>query len=132
MPFNFEIENNILLSFSYTSKKEVKNITIPDGVVHIDEGVFYCTCYINAIKFPLSLKTIGTSAFSVNDIKTIVIPPSVTDIGNCAFSTCNKLKSVILPSGITSISEGAFCDVKGKIEINTFFTQSVNEFQYCG
>ena len=68
MPFNFEIENNILLSFSHTSKKEIKNITIPDGVVHIGEGVFYCTWYINAINLPLSLKTIGASAFSRSGI----------------------------------------------------------------
>ena len=37
-----------------------------------------------------------------------VIPPSVTKIGNDAFSGCDELTSVTIPDGITSIGDGAF------------------------
>lgn len=38
----------------------------------------------------------------------IVIPSSVTSIGNLAFAYCTSLTSVTIPSSVTSIVDGAF------------------------
>ena len=48
--------------------------------------------------------------FYINDqeIKDLVIPNSVTSIGNEAFYECSSLASIIIPNSVTSIGWGAF------------------------
>ena len=41
-------------------------------------------------------------------LKKIVIPSSVTSIGNSVFQNCSSLQSITIPSGVTSIGELAF------------------------
>ncbi len=43
-----------------------------------------------------------------NDIKSVLIKPGVTSIGNYAFYGCTNLRSVTIPSGVTSIGYDAF------------------------
>jgi hypothetical protein len=43
-------------------------------------------------------------------ITSVVIPSSVTTIGNYSFSACYKLKSVTIPNSVTTIGEGAFAN----------------------
>ena len=49
-------------------------------------------------------------SFNINGtpVTNLVIPDSVTSIGNCAFQNCNDLNSVIIGSGVTSIGNFAF------------------------
>ena len=44
----------------------------------------------------------------VGTSENVVIPNTVTSIGQSAFSTCNSLKSVIIPETVTDIGAGAF------------------------
>ena len=46
--------------------------------------------------------------FCCNSLSEIVIPSSVTSIGECAFSGCRSLSKIVIPSGVTSIGDGAF------------------------
>jgi hypothetical protein len=49
------------------------------------------------------------NGFSGNsDVRTLVIPRTVTAIGSAAFRNCSSLISVIIPKSVTSISGGAF------------------------
>ena len=51
---------------------------------------------------------IDDSAFSYSDLTSVVIPEGVTDIGEYAFSKCERLVSVSLPSTLVTIGNGAF------------------------
>jgi hypothetical protein len=59
------------------------------------------------VTIPNSVTTIGSSAFSSNDLTTVTIPDSVTTIGDEAFAS-NSLTSVTIPNSVTTIGEGAF------------------------
>ena len=46
---------------------------------------------------------------SGKSIKSVVIKPGVTSIGDSAFSYCGSLKSITIPNSVTSIGDQAFC-----------------------
>ena len=54
------------------------------------------------------IRTIGEGAFEFGRLSAVVIPDSVTAIGNEAFSFCERLKSVTIPEGVTSVGTWAF------------------------
>lgn len=47
--------------------------------------------------------------------KKVVIPQSVTGIGNSAFKNCKNLTSVVIPNSVTSIGDMAFLNCSGLI-----------------
>ncbi len=56
-----------------------------------------------------TVSRIGNKAFSeLKNVKTIVVPPSVTYIGKNAFDGCEHLESITLPDGLTEIGKNAF------------------------
>ena len=101
------------------------SITIPNSVTKISKNAFYgcegltevnisdlsAWCKIDFKSLPLyyakKLKLNGT------EIKDLVIPNSVTNIGSCAFAGCESLKSVTIPNSVSSISPSAFDDCTG-------------------
>ena len=63
-------------------------------------------------------------SFRNQNIKSYVIPSSVTSIGDSAFSWCDSLSEIVIPSSVTSIGKGAFscCDSLSEIVISSSVT----------
>jgi serine/threonine protein kinase len=63
------------------------------------------------IIIPDSVTSIGDSAFMwCKSLHSVTIPDSVTSIGDSAFRWCKSLHSVTIPDSVTSIGDGAFAD----------------------
>ena len=95
-----------------TDESETKLFTI-DGNLYKDyNGERY---YIKNIDGSTEI-TIDSSATQIcqyafrSDITTVIIPSSVTSIGNRAFFGCSSLTSITIPEGVTSIGSHAFYD----------------------
>ena len=128
---------------AFSGCTSLTSITIPDGVTSIGSSAFSgCTAltavyitdiakwceiefsinpfayahnlYLNGelvteLVIPNSVTSIGNSAFSCcTGLTSINIPDSVTSIGNYAFQNCTCLTSVTIENGVTSIGNSAF------------------------
>jgi len=99
----------------YPAGKAGSQYTIPNSVTNIGgesfvwPGAFYsCTSLTNII-IPNSVTSIGDGAFlGCTSLTSITIPDSVTSIGNSAFRDCTSLTSVTIGNSVTWIGGGAF------------------------
>ena len=95
-------------AFYYT---RIESITIPKHVSYLGYCVFQDCRYLKTVVFdPESdLQTINQSAFSYcEDLETIALPDSVTEIGNQAFYSCTSLKVFTIPFSVLEIGSTAF------------------------
>ena len=119
----------------------IKEMTIPSGVAAIEEGAFFgCRgltritipktvtkiedfvfqkCNALTVEFEDGMTTIpiGALARSLDGVKSVKIPSSVTSIGEYAFVDCTGLTDVVIPSSVTSIGEYAFKNCTGLTDV---------------
>jgi hypothetical protein len=90
-----------------------------DGFIII-RGVLYDYCGEgHDVLIPNSVTSIGDLAFSFcKSLKSVTIPDSVTSIGDRAFLRCSSLTSVTIPNSVTSIGKEAFREC-GELTIHT-------------
>lgn len=112
---------------------------IPDGVV-IENGILKkWPCQLIPIDgkviLPNSITEIGDRAFSdCNELSVIEIPSSVNKIGAYAFYGCKTLKNVIIPGSVETIGDGAFysCSALANVTLeNGIRNIGGNVFQGC-
>jgi hypothetical protein len=71
-----------------------------------------------SIVLPTTLTSIGDYAFqSCNGLTSIIIPAGVTSIGNYVFNGCTGLTSITIPAGVTYIGSNAFQGCTGLTSI---------------
>ncbi len=97
------------------------SVAIPSSVTSIGNGAFnYCenlaSVHIADLENWCKISFTGDAFDSNghflyingNKIEDLVIPNSITSIGDCAFSYCYGFKSVTIPNSVTSIGNSAF------------------------
>ncbi|MFI3240239.1 MAG: leucine-rich repeat domain-containing protein [Bacteroidales bacterium] len=86
-----------------------------------DTGAFYKCSSITSVVLPNSLTSIGDYAFrSCFALKSINLPESLTDIGKVAFMYCDGLTSFNIPNSVTFIGDSAmfYCDALQSVTIS--------------
>ena len=89
---------------------------------------------LTSLVIPDSVTNIGDYAFSgCRSLTDIVIPDSVTSIGNNAFWNCRSLTGIVIPDSVTSIGKSAFknCISLKSLEIPDSVT-SIGDGAFCG
>jgi hypothetical protein len=72
-------------------------------------GTFFGCTNLTSVVIPNTVTTIGDGAFEeCTSLESITIPNSVTSIGNFAFWGCYSLTFISIPNSVTTIRDGAF------------------------
>ncbi len=103
----------ILVGYNGTEK----DLVLPFYITKIYKKVFY-NCDITSIIIPDSVTTIGEEAFEYcNNLTSIIIPDNVVYIGEKAFYGCSILLSVTIGEKVRSIGASAFESCYKLIEV---------------
>ena len=88
------------------------------GSYVIGAEAFYDNTSITSIVIPNSVTSIGDYAFSgCAGLTDITIPNSVTSIGTYAFNNCNNLESLYIGNSVQQIGDYAFCGCDNLFDI---------------
>lgn len=85
------------------------DITIPEGVVTIDGGVFANKAEITGVVMPATVTTLGTGVFQgCTNMRTISLGASLSSIPAQTFRECTSLGEVSIPGSVSTIGSHAF------------------------
>ena len=115
--------------------KELKgNYSVKEGTRIICYRAFSSCVSLSEIVIPSSVTSVGDWAFNgCNSLSEIVIPSSVTSIGKGAFSFCKSLSEIVIPSSVTSIGDRAFWRSRSLSEIVIpSSVTSIGDRAFCG
>ena len=124
------VDSNLTHTYAETGQYTCKIY----GVTTIGDSAFHdCSGILASIVIPSSVTSIGENAFLGCHMTSVIIPDSVTTIGNSAFSNCNMTR-VEIPDSVTTIGEYAFssCYKLTNVVIPDSVTSiDSNAFAYC-
>jgi hypothetical protein len=99
-------------ALSYNGKYLILDLSAciaTENTIQSDDLKMMANTYIKGVILPSTLTTIGDSAFlNCKYLTSVTIPVSVTKIGDSAFSGCTKLTSVTIPGSVTRFGASAF------------------------
>ncbi len=111
---------------AFMGSPDVTSVVFGANIREIGSQAFNNCANLTSITLPENLQVIGSNAFqSCGKLATdLVIPDSVTSLGDRAFIYCRSLHSVKIGSGITAIPDGAFngCNSLTSVEIPSTVT----------
>ena len=71
-------------------------------------------CHVTSVVLPSSVTSIGEYAFNrCYDLKSVTLGDSLTEIGNSAFANCESIQSITIPAATKTIGKCAFKNCTG-------------------
>lgn len=81
-----------------------------------------------------TVTTVQSNAFKDNEITSILLPNTVSVMGDACLGSCPKLVSAVLPAGLTSLGNSCFYDCRNLASVTLpegITTLGVNCFYRC-
>ena len=88
---------------------EIREMVFAEGITEVFDKVAVNMIMLEKVVLPSTITLIGQSAFSgCKSLKEINIPKSMTSIGVLAFQGCTNLKTFSMPDSVKTIGKEAF------------------------
>ena len=120
-----------VLSFSFSSCRNITEIIIPDSIIEIGNKAFYECTSLESLTTGNSIERIGDHAFAnCNNLVDFEITDSVNNIGVYAFYNCGNLENSVRAINLTEIGAFAFFGCANISEI-LLSDELLNIGEYC-
>ena len=120
--------------YNVTGLTELEDVTFVYNPNAVSYDSFYGCKKLSGIILPESVTSIGDYAFGYcTNLTTIAIPNGVTSIGDETFRSCRSLTTITIPDGVTSIGDYTFTNCRNLtgITISDRVT-SIGNFAFSG
>lgn len=87
-------------SSAFAGCRSLSGMVLPDGITRLEYATFSQTPNLTSLTLPRKLTYVGGSAFSGCGLEEIVLPSTVTEVGEGAFSHGENLKRIIFSDNI--------------------------------
>ena len=125
---NYYEENRTAYKDTVIIPKSVTYNGITYLVTDIGRSAFYECSNLKSVIIPNSVTTIQDYAFySCSGLTSVLIPNSVTSISSDAFWKCSSITSITIPSSITYIGSDAFRDCNSIIKVLNLSKLSISK-----
>lgn len=102
----------------FPAQNDMTHYDIPATVTTIEVAAF-CVSKLKSVTLPPTLTEIGAEAFIMMDqLESIAIPSSVTTIGNGAIAACANLKEIYVSDGVQGIGLGALSENPSLVKVH--------------
>ena len=92
---------------------EATSVSIKSGTLGLADKLFYNVENLKKVVLPNSLTNLGFLTFNdCQKLTSVNLPSGLKSIGSGVFAGCTSLASVTIPSGVKTIGEYAFADTK--------------------
>ncbi len=88
--------------------KALMEVVMPSTIEYIGSKVFEGCESLCSIVIPFGVKRIGNDVFRYSGLREVIIPDTVTGIGEAAFCECRQLRSALIPGSIKTIPKYCF------------------------
>ena len=134
---------------AFAACSSLTSVTIGNGVTSIGNGAFSDCSSLTSVNITdiaawCSIRFEGNNSnplryahklyLNGERMTDLIVPVSVTSIGNSAFEHCGRLKSVTIPDSVTSIGDSAFCLCRSLTSVtigNGVTSIGSSAFAYC-
>lgn len=105
-----------IVSISGLSGSDITTVNFAAGAepIEIGEEAFSRCTKLSSFTIPSSVKSIRSGAFEYSNLQSIILPETVTTLGDNIFLGCRELANVVLPKNITEITRSMFQNCKLK------------------
>ena len=103
----YEYKNNADVPW-YEFNSKIENVVIADGITTVAGCAFYESTAIKTVELPDTIERIGANAFYTSGIEEINFPLSLKSIGRSAFAYCDGLVHLDFNEGLEQIEQSAF------------------------
>lgn len=94
--------------YAFANAENMTTLNLPNTLITLGDCSIRECLSLTTLKLPDTLETIGANAFNqTNALTRLVIPSNVKSIGEYAFSWCTSIRELYIPKSVTTIGEGA-------------------------
>ena len=93
-------------------------VTIPEGVVTIDDLAFAACSSLTDVTIPDSVTSVGDETFAeCGSLRNVIVGDGVQELGSTCFGYCSNLTTITLPGGLTAIGSSAFAGCESLTDV---------------